>query len=60
MPETLHEQMVAHCLAGLPEEACGLLGGELGTGSIQTCYPTHNLAASAKLYTVDPEGSPPG
>ena len=47
--------MVAHCLTGLPDEACGLLGGELATGQAVTCYPTRNLAASAKLYTVDPK-----
>ena len=47
--------MVAHCLDGLPEEACGLLGGHLETGEAVTCYPTRNLAASAKLYTVDPK-----
>ena len=25
------------------------------TGEAVTCYPTRNLAASAKLYTVDPK-----
>ncbi len=47
--------MVAHCLTGLPDEACGLLGGDVETGQAVTCYPTRNLAASAKLYTVDPK-----
>jgi proteasome lid subunit RPN8/RPN11 len=51
----VHDQMVAHCLTGLPDEACGLLGGDPGTGEAVTCYPTRNLAASAKLYTVDPK-----
>ncbi len=50
----VHDQMVAHCLTGLPEEACGLLGGDPETGEVVTCYPTRNVAASAKLYTVDP------
>jgi [CysO sulfur-carrier protein]-S-L-cysteine hydrolase len=54
LAKTVHDQMVAHCLTGLPDEACGLLGGNLGTGEAVTCYPTRNLAASAKLYTVDP------
>ncbi len=27
LPKLVHDQMVAHCLAGLPDEACGLLGG---------------------------------
>jgi proteasome lid subunit RPN8/RPN11 len=55
LPKLVHDQMVAHCLTGLPEEACGLLSGELANGEAVTCYPTRNLAASAKLYTVDPK-----
>jgi proteasome lid subunit RPN8/RPN11 len=55
LPKMVHDQMVAHCLAGLPDEACGLLGGNPDTGEAVTCYPTRNLAASAKLYTVDPK-----
>ena len=55
LPRTVHDQMVAHCLVGLPDEACGLLGGDPDTGDAVTCYPTRNLAASAKLYTVDPK-----
>ena len=55
LPEAVHSQMVAHCLVGLPDEACGLLGGDPDTGEVVTCYPTRNLARSAKLYTVDPK-----
>ncbi len=55
MTRAVHDQMVAHCLAGLPDEACGLLGGDPVTADAVTCYPTRNLAASAKLYTVDPK-----
>jgi proteasome lid subunit RPN8/RPN11 len=54
LPKLVHDQMVAHCLDGLPDEACGLLGGDLEIGEAVTCYPTRNLAASAKIYTVDP------
>ena len=36
-------------------EASGLLAGDLDSGEAATCYPTRNLAASAKLYTVDPK-----
>jgi len=50
----VHAEMVAHCWAGLPFEACGLLAG---TGDDATvCYPTDNVAASALVYTVDPKG----
>ena len=54
LSKLVHDQMVAHCLGGLPDEGCGLLGGDLESGEAVTCYPTRNLAASAKLYTVDP------
>ena len=54
LPRAVHNQMVAHCLVGLPDEACGLLGGDPVSAEATTCYPTRNLAASAKLYTVDP------
>jgi proteasome lid subunit RPN8/RPN11 len=54
LPAGVHAQMVAHCLAGLPEEACGLLAAEPGGDTVRRCYPTRNAAGSAKLYTVDP------
>ena len=41
-------------LDGLPDEACGLLAGDVTGGQVGACYPTRNVAASAKLYTVDP------
>ena len=48
------ETIIAHCLDGLPEEACGLISGlPDGSGSISQIYPTSNAAASAKLYEVD-------
>jgi [CysO sulfur-carrier protein]-S-L-cysteine hydrolase len=50
----VHAQMVAHCWAGLPLEACGLLGGTGATATV--CYPTANVAESALVYTVDPKG----
>jgi len=55
MPSELHLQMVGHCLTGLPDEACGLLAGDPATGQVTVCYPTRNVAASARVYTVDPK-----
>lgn len=51
----VHRRMVGHCYDGLPDEACGLLGGRPETGAASVCYPTRNLAASARVYTVDPK-----
>src|ERR1700688_3600482 len=46
--------MVGHCYDGLPLEACGLVGGDPATGQATLCYPTANVAGSARVYTVDP------
>lgn len=70
LPEVAAE-MIAHCLDGLPEEACGLLAGSVVAGPAgpagaagdapggtvaraSRCYPTRNVAASARVYEVDP------
>jgi len=55
VPIPAYQQMIAYCLEGLPDEACGLLGGDPATGHVVTCYPARNVAASATLYTVDPK-----
>ena len=47
-------EMLAHCWAGLPLEACGLFGGSGEHAAV--CYPTANIAESARVYTVDPKG----
>ena len=45
--------MIGHMYDGYPLEACGLL---VGTGSrVNRFVPCTNLAASAKLYTIDPK-----
>ena len=54
LPAEVYDQMVAHCLDGLPEEACGLLGGDPASGEASVCYPCRNAAASARVYTLDP------
>jgi proteasome lid subunit RPN8/RPN11 len=51
-------EMVAQCLDGLPDEACGLLAGPVGpdgrpSGTVEALYPCRNADASARTYTVD-------
>ena len=53
LPRDLYLKMVAHCIMGLPDEACGVLAGDPRTGTVERCYPTRNAAASARVYTVD-------
>jgi len=50
--------MLAHCLDGFPDEACGVFGGPLDddfapTGEVTRVYPCRNADASARTYTID-------
>jgi proteasome lid subunit RPN8/RPN11 len=55
LPVGVYTEVVGHCLGGLPDEACGLLGGDPASTQVAVCYPTRNVAASARTYTVDPQ-----
>ena len=48
-------EMVAHCLAGLPDEACGLLVGSYEGDEATHLFPTDNVARSAMVYEIDPK-----
>ncbi|HEX5587520.1 MAG TPA: M67 family metallopeptidase [Acidimicrobiia bacterium] len=59
-----HDTVVAHCLDGFPDEACGLFSGPLDdagatdgrvepTGEVTEVHPCRNADASARTYTVD-------
>ena len=47
-------EMVAHAHDGLPDEACGLLGGDPADAAATVFYPCRNAAESSQVYTVDP------
>ncbi len=55
LPRDMYMEMVAHCLSGLPDEACGLLVGSYGGDEATHLFPTSNAAASAMLYEIDPK-----
>jgi len=48
-------ELVAHCLRGLPDEACGLLVGSYGGEEATHIFPTANAAVSALVYAIDPK-----
>ena len=54
LPRNLYLEMVAHCIAGLPDEACGLVAGVAGSDAVERLYPASNASASARVYTVEP------
>ncbi len=53
IPSNIYTQIIAYCIQGLPDEACGLLGGI--NDEVTTFYPAGNSARSARLYVLDPK-----
>lgn len=49
------DEIAAHALRCYPEEGCGLLVGDLASGTVTQVHPTENVAHSAQVYTVDPK-----
>lgn len=54
IPQTLIDEMVAHARADLPNECCGMVGGEDGEASV--VIPVVNSAASPLRFEMDPQG----
>ena len=57
IPADAHRDLLAHLVDGLPDEACGLLGGrtEGDITTVDAWYPSPNLSASSRIYTIDPK-----
>jgi proteasome lid subunit RPN8/RPN11 len=55
LSKDLYFEMVAHCIKGLPDEACGLLVGAYGGDEATHLFPMRNAAASAMVYELDPK-----
>ncbi|HEY4378614.1 MAG TPA: M67 family metallopeptidase [Acidimicrobiales bacterium] len=51
-----HQSMLAHAYDGLPDEACGLLGGRPGSNRVDAFVPCRNVDASAKSYSIGADG----
>jgi len=50
----IYDAMVESCLAGMPNEACGFIGGSVGDERVaQKLYPMTNAAASPVFYRPD-------
>jgi proteasome lid subunit RPN8/RPN11 len=45
--------IIAHCTAGLPNEACGMLAGK--DGKVEKVYPMKNAKPGPDYYEMDPE-----
>ena len=55
IPESVLQEMSDDAIAGYPYEVCGLLIGASGGDSVVRYVKCTNIAASAKVYTIDPK-----
>ncbi|MCU1352372.1 MAG: putative metal-dependent protease of the superfamily [Acidimicrobiales bacterium] len=51
-----HDLMLSHAYDGLPEEACGLLGGRVEEGTVEVFVACRNSDASSRTYSIGPDG----
>lgn len=49
------DELLAHARAEVPNEACGLLAGDFGTGIASAYHPARNAEASPLRYDVHPD-----
>ncbi len=53
-----YQKMLNHAVSGLPDEACGLLGGtisENGDKVVKAIYPLTNIDHSSEHFSMDPK-----
>lgn len=55
LPHEVYLDIIGLAFDELPNEACGLLGGDPRTGRVERFYRCRNVAESSKLYEVDPK-----
>jgi [CysO sulfur-carrier protein]-S-L-cysteine hydrolase len=48
--------MIGHAYDGLPDEACGVMGGRFDRGSVEVFVPARNADASSRTYSIGPDG----
>jgi len=55
LPMPVADELMRHARAEAPNEACGLLAGDLATGTATAYHPARNADASPYVYTVHPD-----
>ena len=55
IPGVVADHLLAHARSELPNEACGLLAGDLASGSATAFHPARNAEASPLRYNVHPD-----
>jgi proteasome lid subunit RPN8/RPN11 len=52
LPRSLADELIAHAVADLPNECCGMIGGRDGRGT--SVHRAANTEASPFMYVMDP------
>lgn len=55
LPAAVADELLAHGREELPNEACGLLSGDLAAGRATRYHPARNAEASPLRYNVHPD-----
>jgi proteasome lid subunit RPN8/RPN11 len=55
IPRSVAEELLIHARSELPNEACGLLAGDLQIGRATAFHPARNAEASPLRYDVHPD-----
>ena len=55
LPKKIYDAMIEHAKTGFPNEACGILAGDLREGKNDMFYPMKNLDDSSISYFMDPK-----
>jgi len=55
IPVAIGQELLAHARRELPNEACGLLSGDLASGRATAFHPAANAEASPLRYNVHPD-----
>lgn len=55
LPFAVADEILSHARAEIPNEACGLLAGDLAAGTAGAYHAARNVDASPYVYTVHPD-----
>lgn len=55
VPHAVADEVLRHARAEMPNEACGLISGDLASGAATRFHPARNAEASPLRYSIHPD-----